>query len=142
MQMTGGSSPSDGFQGADSTFYRTTLNLDTPSGHDVSLSFSLNAVGQSAGGAAPFRALLFVNGYQYGRFNPHIRATNPYPVPPGILNHGGENTIAVAVWAQTKEGAAVDLSVNVAYVVQSSLNVKFDSEYLRPGWSSERLEYA
>lgn len=136
-------SPSQGFQGSTVMFYRSTLDLSgIPSGHDVGIHFNLTPINQSTNGKAPFRALLYVNGYQYGRFNPHVRDTNPYPVPPGILNYGGQNTIALAVWAQTVEGASVELTAELGYVVESGLNTKFDGSYLRPGWTKERLEYA
>jgi hypothetical protein len=65
-----------------------------------------------------------------------------FPVPPGVLNYKGENTIALAVWAQTEEGAQVGVDVKVAYVAASSLDLTFDSSYLRPQWSSNRLAYA
>jgi hypothetical protein len=134
-------SPSTGFDGATVMFYRTTMDLDVPPGHDVALAFTLTPVSQSLCGASPFRALLSVNGYQYGRFNPYIRETNPYPIPPEILDYGGTNVIALAVWAQTPAGAAVELSVETSYVVESGFNASFDGTYLRPGWTSERLEY-
>ncbi|OCL15370.1 glycoside hydrolase family 35 protein [Glonium stellatum] len=130
-------SPSQGFTGAGVKFYRTTVQLDAPDGHDVSLSFKFLPIG-----AVTFRALLYVNGYQYARFYPYITSVSTFPVPPGVLDYGGENLVAIALWAQTNEGATVDLDMNVNYVTQSSLNVKFDGTYLRPGWDARRLDYA
>lgn len=130
-------SPSSGFTGAGIQFYRTVVPLDIPEGLDVSLAFVLNAAGSKK-----MRAQLFVNGYQYGRFNPYVGNERTFPVPPGILNYAGDNTIGLAVWAQSEEGAKVEIEMKTQYIVESSWNSRFDSEYLRPGWTEERLRYA
>jgi beta-galactosidase len=83
-----------------------------------------------------------VNGYQYARYNPYINSVSIFPTPPGVLNYRGDNVIAVALWAQTEQGALTDLQFRLNYVAESSLNVKFDGDYLRPGWDARRLQYA
>ncbi|KAL2853348.1 glycoside hydrolase superfamily [Aspergillus pseudoustus] len=138
------------FAGSTVKFFRTVIPpLDIPQGVDVSVSFVFSASAASnsssgAGGTAKaFRAQLFVNGYQYGRFNPYVGNQVVYPVPPGILDYSGENTIGVAVWAQTEVGASLELDWRVNYVVDSSLDVaNLDVDGLRPGWDVERLSYA
>ena len=133
----GTGSPSVGFQGAGIQFYRQVFPLDVPEGLDVSLAFVLGATGSKK-----IRVQLFVNGYQYGRFNPTVGNEIRFPVPPGVLNYAGNNTIGLSVWAQSEEGAAVTVQLEEQYVVASSWNSRFDSEYLRPGWTEERLAYA
>jgi hypothetical protein len=130
------SSPSAGFEDAGIYFYRTSFTLDVPTGVDASFAFLLNA-----SGSQHVRVQLFVNGYQYARFNPYVGNEKKFPVPPGILNYAGENVIGLSVWAQSKEGAKVDVEFVQEYAIESSWNSRFDSEYLRPGWSSERLAY-
>jgi hypothetical protein len=130
-------SPSAGFSGTGIQFYRTVVPLDVPKGLDVSLAFVLNAPASKK-----IRVQLFVNGYQYGRFNPYVGNERKFPVPPGILNYAGDNTIGLAVWAQSEEGAKVDIKLETQYVVDSSWNSRFDGDYLRPGWTQERLKYA
>ncbi|KAF5024390.1 hypothetical protein F66182_3476 [Fusarium sp. NRRL 66182] len=128
--------------------YRTTVDLDIPDGLDVAISFKLTAPSGTTfapikkGYSNRVRVLLFVNGYQYGRFNPYIGNQVSFPVPPGVLNYSGENTIAVTVWSQSAEGAEVKVEWEVDYALTSSFDVKFDSEYLRPDWTEERLQYA
>jgi beta-galactosidase len=86
---------------------------------------------------------LFVNGYQYGRYNPYIGNQVVYPVPVGILDYKGENTIGVAVWAQSEEGASIGIDWRVNYLADSSLDVaSWDTKDLRPGWTEERVKYA
>ncbi|KAF2866138.1 putative beta-galactosidase B [Massariosphaeria phaeospora] len=131
------SSPSTGFTGAGIYFYRTVVPLDIPSGIDASLAFVLGAPRSQK-----IRVQLFVNGYQYARFNPYVGNERTFPVPPGILNYAGDNTIGLAVWAQDEDGAKVDVRFKTQYVLESSWSSRFDSGYLRPGWTKERLAYA
>jgi len=131
------SSPSTGLQGAGINFYRTTVPLNVPEGVDASFAFVLSASGSKA-----VRVQLFVNGYQYARFNPYVGNEVKFPVPPGVLNYAGDNVIGLSVWAQTEEGAKVHVEFVQEYAIESSWNSRFDSEYLRPGWTEERLAYA
>ncbi|GAB1217937.1 hypothetical protein ATERTT37_007180 [Aspergillus terreus] len=127
--------------GATVRFFRAVVPLHLPRGVDASISFVL---GTPAGASTAYRAQLFVNGYQYGRYYPHIGNQVVYPVPAGVLNYDGENTIGVAVWAQSEAGAEMSLDWRVNYVADSSLDaVRVAAEgALRPGWSEERLQYA
>lgn len=126
--------------------FRTVIPLSIPDGIDASISFRLTAASNTTttpqGLSNRLRALLFVNGYQYGRFTPHIGNQIDFPVPPGILDYDGDNTIAVTVWSQSNEGAELNIDWKFDYVHSSSFDVKFDSEALRPGWSKDRLGYA
>ncbi|KAF2970435.1 hypothetical protein GQX73_g3105 [Xylaria multiplex] len=133
-------------QGAGVRVFRTKIPLNIPSGIDVSVSFRLTAPSDAkftlkVSETNQLRALLFVNGYQYGRFNPYIGNQIDFPVPPGILNYNGENTIAVTVWSQSADGAALKVEWNVDYVHKSSYDMNFDASYLRPGWDEKRLDY-
>lgn len=137
---SGGSSLS--FTGATVRFFRTTIPLDFPSNTDVSISFILST---PSGSTTAYRAQIFVNGYQYGRYNPYIGNQVVYPVPAGILNYRGENTVAVAVWAQTEEGASMKVDWRVNYVADSSLDVVGVSEMaegLRTKWTEVREKFA
>lgn len=131
-------SPSEGVREATVQFYRTSVDLDVPAGHDASIVFTLS----SNSTTGRLRALLYVNGYQYGRYMPYVGGTSRFPVPPGILDYGGENTIAVALWAQDDGGASLDVDWEMTNIVRSSLDTRFDGSYLRPGWSEDRNVYA
>lgn len=135
--------------GAGIRVFRTTVPLSMPTGLDVSMAFQFSAPGNGSSSSTfvseytnQVRALLFVNGYQYGRFNPYIGSQINFPVPVGILNYNGDNTIAVTVWSQSAEGAEVKLDWTVEYVHSTGYAFDFDAEYLRPGWTSDRLAYA
>lgn len=135
-QATAGSELS--FSGAGVKFYRTVVPLDIPRGLDVAVSFVLSACGSSKA----LRASLLVNGYQYGRFFPWIGHQVEFPVPPGILDYTGDNTIGLVLWSQTDAGACVTVDWKTNYVLDSSLDVTFNGDYLRPGWTPSRLKYA
>lgn len=127
------------FTGATVRFFRTTIDLNLPAGTDISISFVLS----TPSGTDKYRAQLFVNGYQYGRYNPYIGNQVVYPVPVGILDYAGVNTVSVAVWAQTEEGASIGVDWRVNYVADSSLDVaSLDTKELRPEWTEERLKFA
>lgn len=132
--------------------FRTVVPLSVPEGLDVSISFQFSSPGNGSTRSTfvpddpahsnQVRALLFVNGYQYGRFNPYIGNQITFPVPTGILDYDGDNTIAVTLWSQSAQGVEVKLDWNVDYVHTTGYDMNFDAEYLRPGWSEDRLAYA
>ena len=132
--------PSRGFEGAGVRFYRGRMVLDVQQGVDVSLAFRFKPADVEKGKLG-YRVLLFVNGWQYGRYYPSIASEDTFPVPVGVLDYGGENVVGLAVWALQDDGARVDVEVVVRYAVDSSYDVRFDGSYLRPGWDASRLEY-
>jgi len=129
-------SPETGLSTAGAAFYRTVVPLDIPRGYDVSLAFEL-----SAPAGSELRAQLYVNGYQFGKFIPHIGNQVEFPVYPGILDYHGDNTIGLHVWAQSARGAKMGIKIKALGVYKSSLDLGFDSTYLRPGWTEDRLLY-
>lgn len=135
--------------GAGVRVFRTVVPLSIPDGLDVSISFLFSAPGNGSSSSTfvsqytnELRALLFVNGYQYGRFNPYIGNQINFPVPTGILDYDGDNTIVVTVWSQSAQGAEVKLDWDLEYVHTTGYDMSFDTGYLRPGWTSDRLAYA
>ena len=94
------SSPLTGFTGAGIRWYHTTFSLSLEAGYDVPI-----AVEFSAEKTVQARVLLHVNGWQFGKFVPHIGPQSRFPVPPGIVNMRGRNTISIALWAQEEKGA-------------------------------------
>ncbi|MEU0791675.1 beta-galactosidase [Amycolatopsis sp. NPDC005961] len=75
------------------SWYRTTADLDLPRGQDTSLGLTI-----TDDPARQYRALLFVNGWQLGQYVNYLGPQHSFPIPNGILNPNGHNTIAVAVW--------------------------------------------
>lgn len=87
--------------------------------------------------------LLILDRPAVGKFLPYVGNQVEFPVPPGILNYKGENTVGLSVWNQGGEEASVDVSMKVLGVYESSLDTAaLDTEYLRPAWEETRLRYA
>lgn len=98
-------SPLTGITSAGVAFYSTSFTLDLPKGYDVPLAFNFG--NSTANGTSHYRAQLWVNGYQFGKYVNNIGPQSSFPVPQGILNYYGENWLAVELWAQQAQGAAL-----------------------------------
>ncbi|RDW80818.1 putative beta-galactosidase [Coleophoma crateriformis] len=96
--------PEQGINKAGVAFYQAELDLDFPTGYDVPLAFSFGNT-TIDGAVADYRAQLWVNGYQFGKYTNNIGPQTNYPVPQGILNYHGKNWLAVEIWAQQANGA-------------------------------------
>jgi beta-galactosidase GanA len=79
-------------------WYRTTFDLDLPKDQDVPLGVTF-----SDDTSRRYRAQLFVNGWQFGRYINHVGPQRTFPIPAGILRTNGSNTLAVAVWSEDGE---------------------------------------
>ncbi|MGH8962023.1 MAG: NPCBM/NEW2 domain-containing protein, partial [Jatrophihabitantaceae bacterium] len=115
------------------SLYRTDVALDLPKGQDTSLGLTI-----SDDPSRQYRALLFVNGWQVGDYVNYKGPQHSFPVPNGILNPNGRNTIAIAVWnldGSTGGLGAVSLTNYGSYA--SALRV---SQNASPGY--DRHKYA
>jgi beta-galactosidase GanA len=75
------------------SWYRTQVALDLPKAQDTSLGLTI-----ADDASRRYRAMLFVNGWQVGNYVNYRGPQHTFPVPNGILNPNGTNTIAIAVW--------------------------------------------
>ncbi|KAJ7018890.1 glycoside hydrolase superfamily [Mycena alexandri] len=76
--------------GAGVRYFRTTFNLDVPGGYDAKMSFKLSSVW-----------------WNMGRYVANLGPQNRFPVPAGILDYNGANTVVLAVWATSDDGASI-----------------------------------
>ncbi|MET9908481.1 beta-galactosidase [Streptomyces sp. NPDC006476] len=75
------------------SWYRTDVGLDLPHGQDTSLGLTF-----TDDPSRKYRATIFVNGWQVGNYVNYLGPQHTFPVPNGILNPNGRNSIAIAVW--------------------------------------------
>ncbi|MDT4905015.1 MAG: hypothetical protein QOH52_3031 [Pseudonocardiales bacterium] len=75
------------------SWYRNDVTLHLPKGQDTSLGLTIND-----DPSRKYRALLYVNGWMIGNYVNYKGPQHSFPVPNGILNPDGKNTIAIAVW--------------------------------------------
>ncbi|CAD6931781.1 unnamed protein product [Tilletia controversa] len=84
-------------------FFRAEFGLDVPGleTHDVSLAFRFPAIlkNKDKGKRPQYRALLYVNGWQMGKYVPSLGPQDVFPVPRGILDYSGTNSVGLALWA-------------------------------------------
>lgn len=117
-------------------------DLDVPVGLALAAS---NATGNATASVPPMSVQIWLNGYQYGKYQPLIGPQSVFPFPPGVINNRGLNTLAIAVWAQSDQGAALGRVELVKYGVYESGFVggfARDWGYLQPEWKSGREVYA
>ncbi|MFG1811868.1 beta-galactosidase [Streptomyces sp. NPDC049040] len=75
------------------SWYRTDVKLDLPRGQDTSLGLTF-----TDDPSRKYRATIFVNGWQVGNYVNYLGPQHTFPVPNGILDPNGHNTVAIAVW--------------------------------------------
>jgi hypothetical protein len=75
-------SPLTGVRTAGVGFYTASLELDLPTGYDIPLSFVFGNTTIN-GAVADYRAQLWVNGYQFGKYVNNIGPQTVFPVPQG-----------------------------------------------------------
>ncbi|TID21491.1 glycoside hydrolase family 35 protein [Venturia nashicola] len=74
----------------------TTTNSSTPINPDETPKW------------ASYRIQIFVNGWQFGKYVNNIGPQTKFPVPEGIWNYHGMNTLSMTFWALDKHGARVE----------------------------------
>ncbi|CAE6362056.1 unnamed protein product [Rhizoctonia solani] len=94
-------------------WFRTTFSLDITQAYDVPISFEFENE------PAPYRALLFVNGWLMGRYIGNLGPQFKFPVLEGILNHHGENTVALAVWSMENTQLSPNLKLTIEGIFDS-----------------------
>ncbi|PVH82092.1 glycoside hydrolase family 35 protein [Cadophora sp. DSE1049] len=97
-------SPLNGISEAGVGFYQASFSLDLPNNYDIPLSFSFGNT-TIDGTTADYRAQLWINGYQFGKYVNNIGPQSEFPVPEGVLNYHGQNWLAIELWAQQASGA-------------------------------------
>ncbi|MGC6400979.1 beta-galactosidase [Sphingomonas sp. FW199] len=102
---------------AGTTWYRTRFTLNVPKGQDATIGVQFGD-GKTPRSPVAYRAILFVNGWNMGQFVAHIGPQRTFPVPEGILNHRGDNVIALAV---TSDGAPSNAIEDVRLVTMHNV---------------------
>ncbi|KAJ5757703.1 uncharacterized protein N7511_006397 [Penicillium nucicola] len=99
----------DGMSHAGVGFYTASFHLDISNGWDVPMSIVFRNSSQVSSEDVQnnYRCQLFINGYQFGKYINNLGPQKAFPVPEGILNHQGENFIALTLWAQDRLGATL-----------------------------------
>jgi beta-galactosidase len=90
-------------------WYRTTFRLDLPKDRDVTVGLRF-----TDDPARRYRALIFVNGWNMGQLINDVGPQRVFTLHRGILEHQGNNTLALAVWsADAESGGLGDVALEV-----------------------------
>ena len=138
-------------------FYTTSFELNMPVGYDIPLAFVFNMTS-----GAHYRSQLYVNGYQFGKFGMwlscscffvsrlilrlrpflvnNIGPQTSFPVPEGILNYHGSNTVALSLWGFDTTGNRIaDLALVATAQILTGYEVVQNSPM--PKWTERRGAY-
>lgn len=130
------STPYEGLSAPGVRFYVTNFTLDIANDLDAPLGLTFS----SANGTVA-RVLFWINGYQYGKYEPHIGPQTVFPFPPGVVNNQGVNHLALSLWAMEEGGAALEGIELVTYgLYQTDFPFNQNWTALQPGWS-DRSQY-
>lgn len=99
-------------------WYRTTFSLSLPADQDVPVALRIDDVP-----SRHYRVLIFVNGWQVGRYINELGPQHVFSLPTGILRPQGENSIVLAVWNTEHDGGLGKVSLVVQGNYLSALRV-------------------
>lgn len=100
-------------------WYRTTFSLNLPAGQDVPLALKIDDRD-----SRHYRALIFVNGWQLGRYLNDVGPQHVYPVPAGIIDPHGANTVVIVSWSTRPDGGLGKVSLVPLGNYRSALKVE------------------
>lgn len=131
------SSPLDGLSNAGVGYYTAEFDLNIPAGWDVPLFFNF---GNSTNPPPNYRAQLFVNGYQFGKYVNNIGPESSYPVPEGILNYRGTNWVGLTLWSMEADGVKLD-DFELAYATPVMTSLTGVESVEQPQWTQRAGAY-
>lgn len=115
------------------SWYTTDVSLRLPKGQDTSLGLTI-----TDDPSRKYRAEIYVNGWDMGNYVNYLGPQHSFPVPNGILDPHGKNTIAIAVWnLDGSTGGLGQVALTDYGSYASSLTV---GQNRSPGY--DRLRYA
>lgn len=100
-------------------WYRTSFRLDLPPGQDVPIALRIHDIA-----AHHYRAIVFINGWQIGRYISDVGPQTEFELPAGLLNTNGDNTVAIASWSTAQDGGLGEVSLVAQGNYRSALEVK------------------
>ncbi|KAL1696048.1 glycoside hydrolase family 35 protein [Schizophyllum commune] len=123
--------PVNGVSKAGVNFYRTQFNWDLPDGFDV----PIRLVFEPTEVTSNYRAQVYLNGWQVGKYVNNIGPQTWFVLPAGLLRRGSPNTLALSVWSLDEGGAKLGgLSLRADGYFASSLTFQ---DYAAPDYGEQ-----
>lgn len=133
-------------------FFRTSFNISLPhpelETHDIALGIRFSNSTADSTRVGRYRVQLYVQGWQFGKLISDLGPQTYFPIPRGVLNFEGENTLAISLWSTQDEEISsrltgpIQLEVEAKWRGMSSKvrNIGQGWEELRGKKSNEMLE--
>ncbi|KAI5890378.1 glycoside hydrolase family 35 protein [Schizophyllum commune H4-8] len=123
--------PVDGVSKAGVNFYRTQFDWDLPDGFDV----PIRLVFEPTDVTSKYRAQVYLNGWQVGKYVNNIGPQTWFVLPAGLLRRESPNTLAISVWSLDEGGAKLGgLSLRADGYFASSLTFQ---DYAAPDYGEQ-----
>ncbi|KAF8159357.1 glycoside hydrolase family 35 protein [Crassisporium funariophilum] len=125
--LTGG-----GVKGAGVNFYRTTFNLSIPDGIDMPIRLSITPSAITSN----FRAQIYLNGWQVGKYINNIGPQTLFVLPASILRRHSTNTLALSLWSLDGAGASI---AGLSLVSDGEFATSFVfNDYVSPDYTTQQ----
>ena len=98
------------------SWYRTTFEVNIPEGYNAPMNLKFDDDTKTR-----YRSLVFVNGWQLGRYANDLGPQTQYYLPKGILNTNGENTLAIAVVAVDEAAQVGKITLEPYTILESGI---------------------
>ncbi|SPO32289.1 related to beta-galactosidase precursor [Ustilago trichophora] len=117
-------------------FYRTTFDLNAPRDTDIGLNLKFKKIEERN-----FRAQLYVNGWQVGKYVNNLGPQLVFPVHSGVIDLQGRNEVGVSVWLLDQDeewewDPRGNLELEVGHVMTGESKEGFVLD--APGWHELR----
>ncbi|TRM69220.1 glycoside hydrolase family 35 protein [Schizophyllum amplum] len=123
--------PLDGVSKAGVNFYRTQFDWTLPDGFDV----PIRLVFETTDIESNYRAQVYINGWQVGKYVNNIGPQTWFVLPAGLLRRDSPNTLAISVWSLDEDGAQLaGLSLRADGVLTTSLTFE---DYEAPDYAEQ-----
>ncbi|KDR78586.1 hypothetical protein GALMADRAFT_244026 [Galerina marginata CBS 339.88] len=120
-----------GVKGAGVNFFRTTFNLGVPAGIDMPIRLSITPSAKTSN----FRAQIYLNGWQVGKYINNIGPQTLFVLPAGILRRNSVNTLALSLWALDVGGASI---AGISLVSDGIFGSSFPfTDYVTPDYADQ-----
>jgi Beta-galactosidase jelly roll domain/Beta-galactosidase, domain 3 len=92
------------------TFWVTSFDLDMPKGYDTPLYIMVGNISNldNTTGRPAYRLNFYINGWHFGKYVNDMGPQTKFPVPEGIWDYRGTNSLAVSAWNFEGESLQID----------------------------------
>ncbi|KAI0788892.1 glycoside hydrolase family 35 protein [Abortiporus biennis] len=95
--------------GAGVNVFKTTFDLNIPTGIDVPIRLSFPSTTPPSSPSSNFRAQIYINGWQVGKFINDLGPQTDFVLPLGLLHPSSTNTLVISLWSISSSGSSLPI---------------------------------